>query len=216
MKTKDLLTVVALLFAILAYIPYIKDTLKRKTRPHAFSWLIWGTMSMVAFYAQYSDGGGAGTWAIAFTAVADYIIFFFALYKGEHTITITDWLSLLAAFVGLGLWTVHDQPPMSLILISAVGIVGFIPTVRKSMEKPQQETISTYVFLTLKYVFAVAGLERFTFITMVFPTTLGTMHGFFVWVLISRRRQLGYGIKGKKRKSSKRVNYRSKPAKITS
>ena len=198
MNTKNALALVAILFAILAYIPYIRDVLKGRTKPHAFSWLIWGTMSMVAFYAEYGDGGGAGTWVLAFTVLIDYMIFTLALYKGERSIKITDWLALLAAFVGLGLWTVHDQPPMSLILISAVGVVGFIPTVRKSMEKPHQETISAYMFLTLKYIFAVAALERYTLITLVFPTTLGLMHGFFVTILYWRRRQLGYGLHGRR------------------
>lgn len=212
MKAKDALVIVALLFAVLAYIPYLRDTLKRKTRPHAFSWLIWGTMSMVAFYAQYSDGGGVGSWVLAFTAAANYLIFIAALYYGEHTLTITDWLSLLAAFFGLGLWTIHDQPPMSLVLISAVGVIGFIPTVRKSMNKPHQETVSAYIFITLKYVFAIAALERFSFITLVFPATLGIMNGFFVSILLVRRRQLGYYLNG--RRSRKRVVAHKTRAKI--
>lgn len=189
-ETKTLLTVVALLLAVLSYIPYFRDILNGKTKPHAFTWLVWCVMSTVAFFSQVSDGGGVGTWVLAFTAIMNFIIFVFAIYYGETQISNMDWFCLMGAFLGVALFTFNDDPPMSLLIISAVDIIGFIPTVRKSMINPYQETISTFSITSLKYLFAIAALENYTFITVYYPSVVGVMNALFVFLLMYQRRHV--------------------------
>ncbi len=189
-ETKTLLTVVALLLAVLAYIPYFRDIMRGKTRPHAFTWLVWCVMSTVAFFSQVSDGGGVGTWVLAFTAVINFVIFCFAIYKGETDITNMDWFCLMGAFLGVALFTFNEDPPMSLLIISAVDIIGFVPTVRKTMTRPYQETMSTFAITSLKYIFSIAALENYTFITVYYPSVVGTMNALFVILLIVQRRKI--------------------------
>lgn len=189
-ETKTLLTVVALLLAVLSYIPYFRDILNGKTKPHAFTWLVWCVMSTVAFFSQVSDGGGVGTWVLAFTAIMNFIIFVFAIYYGETQISNMDWFCLMGAFLGVALFTFNDDPPMSLLIISAVDIIGFIPTVRKSMINPYQETISTFSITSLKYLFAIAALENYTFITVYYPSVVGVMNALFVFLLMYQRRRI--------------------------
>lgn len=189
-ETKTMLTIVALLLAILAYIPYFRDIMRGKTKPHAFTWLVWCVMSTVAFFSQVSDGGGVGTWVLAFTAVVNFIIFCFAIYKGETAITNLDWFCLMGAFLGVALFTFNEDPPMSLLIISAVDIIGFVPTVRKTMLRPYQETLSTFALTTLKYAFSIAALENYTFITVYYPSVVGTMNALFVVLLVVQRRRI--------------------------
>ena len=189
-ETKTLLTVVALLLAVLAYIPYFRDILRGKTKPHAFTWLVWCTMSTVAVFSQVSDGGGVGSWVLAFTAIVNFAIFCFAIYKGKTNITNMDWFCLMGSFLGVALFTFNQDPPISLLIISAVDIIGFIPTVRKSMLHPYQETASTFALTSLKYGFAIIALENYTFITVYYPAVVGTMDVFFVLLLLSRRSKI--------------------------
>ncbi len=199
-ETKTLLTIVALLVAVLAYIPYFRDVFAGKTRPHAFTWLIWCTMSTVAFFSQVSDGGGVGTWVLAFSAIINFTIFSLSIYKGETYISKMDWFCLMGAFLGVALFTFNQDPPMSLIIISAVDIVGFIPTVRKSMVNPYQETVSTFFLTSLKYAFAISALENYTFITVYYPAVVGTMNALFVLLLMHQRRLIKPLKKSKKSK----------------
>lgn len=187
LETKTLLTIVALLFALLAYINYFRDIFRGKTKPHAFTWLIWCTMSTVAFFSQVSDGGGVGTWVLAVTAVVDFAIFVLAIYKGRTDITNTDWFCLMGAFLGVALFTFNENPPMSLIIISAVDIIGFVPTVRKSLTRPYEETLVTFGFASLKYLFAIMALENYTFTTVYYPAVVATMNALFVVFLIEMR-----------------------------
>lgn len=188
--TKTLLTTVSILLALLAYIPYIRDIINRKTKPHAFTWLVWCVMSTVAFFSQVSDGGGVGTWVLAFTAVVNFVIFSLAIYKGETKIYTLDWFCLMGAFLGVALFTFNQDPPMSLIIISSVHIIGFIPTVRKSTLHPQQETVSTFAITSLKYMFSIFALENLTFITVIYPAVVGIMNALFVAFLLLQRKKI--------------------------
>jgi hypothetical protein len=152
-------------------------------------------MTTSAFFTQVADGGGVATWVLAFTALVNFAIFAVALYKGETAITPVDWFCLFGAFIGLVLLTFNEDPPLSLFLISSVNVIGFIPTVRKSMLKPQQETATTFAFTAFKYLFSIMALEHFTLGTVLFPATVGASNALFVILLLVRRQQLGYKLK---------------------
>lgn len=204
-ETKTLLMIVAILFALLAYINYFRDIFRGKTKPHAFTWLVWCTMSTVAFFSQVSDGGGVGTWVLAFTAIVDLIIFTLAIYKGKTDITNLDWFCLMGAFLGVSLFTFNNDPPMSLIIISAVDIIGFIPTVRKSLIRPYEETVVTFGFTSLKYFFAIMALENYTFITVYYPSVVALMNALFVILLLEMRERIKPLKSAKIKNKSKKV-----------
>ena len=190
-ETKTLLTTVSILFALLSYIPYFRDIFNRKTRPHAFTWLVWCVMTTSAYFTQLADGGGVASWVLAFTAVVNFVIFILALYKGETSITNLDWFCLFGAFIGLALFAFNEDEQLAVFIVSSVNILGFIPTVRKSMHKPQQETATTFAFTAMKYVFSILALEHFTLGTVLFPASVGIGNALFVVLLLVRRRQLG-------------------------
>lgn len=187
LETKNGLAIIAALIALLAYLPYFRNIMRRKTRPHAFSWLVWGSMSTVAFFAQYGDGGGAGTWILAMAAICDLTIFFLALNRGETNINKVDWLCLSGAMIGMALFMLNSDPTSSVVLISSIYIIGFIPTIRKSVAKPRQETAVTYMFNSLKYVIAICALGNYTFVTLLYPSVVALMNGSFVIILLYYR-----------------------------
>ena len=194
-ETKTLLTIVSILLAILSYIPYFRDIARRKTRPHAFTWLVWCVMSTTAFFSQIAEGGGVATWVLAFTALVNFAIFTLSLHKGETRINTIDWFCLFGAFIGLALFAFNDDPFISIFIISSVNIIGFIPTVRKSMLKPQQETAMTFAITALKYIFAIMALETYSLGTLLYPVTVAVCNALFVVLLLTRRQQLGYLLK---------------------
>jgi hypothetical protein len=79
---KVVLSTLAIIISIIAYIPYFRDIFKGKTKPHAFSWLIWSVMLTIAFIAQLVEEGGAGAWVTGATAILCSAVFTLALFKG--------------------------------------------------------------------------------------------------------------------------------------
>jgi len=190
MDYKIVLGITATVLAFFSYIPYFRDIWQGKTKPHAFSWLVWGTLTAIAFAGQVADKGGAGAWVTGFTAVVCLLIFAAAVWRGEKRITTSDWLSLLGAAVALGLWGLTKSPLLSVILITLIDAFGFFPTFRKSYFKPHSETLITYVISSFKFVLALIALDNFTVVTSLYPISLVLMNGAFAVMLVIRRQHV--------------------------
>ena len=186
---KEIIGVTAIAITFVGYIPYFRDIFRGKTKPHAFSWLVWGILNAIAFAGQISDNGGPGTWAVGLTAAALFAIFGLALFKGEKNIKPFDWFCLASAGIALVPWLLTSEPLLSVILITIIDLFGFLPTVRKAYKKPHQETLSTFILNTLKYFLIVLALRQYTFVTTLFPAAVALMNGLFVAMLLVRRRQ---------------------------
>lgn len=189
MDIKYALGAAAIIVAVISYIPYFRDIFRGKTKPHAFSWLVWGILNAIAFAGQLHDKAGAGAWAVGFTAVVLFVIFGLALARGERNIRPFDWYCLLGAGIALLFWLLTSDPLFSVVLITAIDAFGFLPTFRKAYQKPHQETAVTFTLSTLKYLLVLITLEHYTVVTMLFPLSLVIMNGLFVIMLAVRRRQ---------------------------
>ncbi|MFN3716380.1 MAG: hypothetical protein ACK4R8_06615 [Thiobacillus sp.] len=62
------LSAAAMALTFVAFVPYFRSVFSGTTRPHVFSWVVWGSNTSVAFVATLSAGGGAGAWALGFSA----------------------------------------------------------------------------------------------------------------------------------------------------
>lgn len=187
---KALLGVIAIVISVFGYVPYFRDIISDKTKPHAFSWLVWGVLNAIAFAGQVHGKGGAGTWAVGVTAVVLFAIFILSLIKGEKNIKLFDWFCLGGAALSLVLWAITNQPLVSIALITIIDAFGFLPTVRKAYKKPRQETLITYEINTVKYVLVVLALQNYTLLTTLFPFAVAIMNAMFVGMLIVRRQSL--------------------------
>jgi hypothetical protein len=59
-EIKTILGISAVVIAFISYVPYICNIFAGKTKPHAFTWLIWCTLNAIAFAGQIKDKAGAG------------------------------------------------------------------------------------------------------------------------------------------------------------
>lgn len=187
---KDFLGVLAVCIALYSYIPYFRDIFKGKTKPHAFSWFVWGLMTAIAFFAQVSGGAKAGAWATGFTALICFVIFGCALKYGRKNIVAVDWFFLGGAMFSLALWAVTKDPLASVLIITIVDMLAFVPTFRKSYHKPHEETVATYSLSALKFLIAMFALNTFTITTALYPLSLVLTNSLFVAMVYVRRGQL--------------------------
>lgn len=189
---KEIIGIIAVALTFIGYVPYIRDTIKGKTKPHIYTWFIWGLVTAIAFGLQLTENAGAGAYVTLAAAIVCFIIFGFGLRqsKADRDITKSDTLFLILSFVALGLWLFAKQPILSVILLSSLDMLGFIPTIRKSWNKPEQETLSSYVANTLRFGLAILALENYTLVTALYPLTWILANGLFSVFLIVRRKQL--------------------------
>ena len=185
---KTFLGILAIVIGVYSYIPYFRDIFAGKTKPHAFSWFVWFLLTGIAFFAQASDGGGAGAWVTGFTALVAFAIFVAALRVGRKNIAPVDWFFLVGSLTSLGLWAVTKNPVGSIILITIIDMLAFIPTFRKSYHKPTEETAITYALSAMKFAVGLAALDTVSVTTALYPFSLVITNGLFVAMVLWRRR----------------------------
>jgi len=189
MEYKVVLGAIAVIMALAGYIPYFRDIFLGKTKPHAYTWLVWSSLTGIAFFGQVFDNGGPGAWVTGFTAIISFVIFILALKKGEKDVTSSDKWSLIGAGMALILWYLTNNPLASIILITIIDALGFYPTIRKSYHKPTEETLVTYLLSGLKFGVAIFALQNYSMVTYLYPASLVVMNLGFVVMLMVRRKQ---------------------------
>ncbi|MDB5181403.1 MAG: hypothetical protein JWP13_166 [Candidatus Saccharibacteria bacterium] len=179
----------AVVLGFVSYVPYFRGILAGKTKPHAFSWLVWSMVNAIAFFAQVSSGGGAGAWVTGFTTLACAAVTMAAMRNGWSHITRMDWVFFAGSLAALALWLVTKDPLGSVILVTIIDILAFVPTLRKSYHKPDEESASLYALSAVKFAISLAALSALTLTTVLYPLSLVVTNGLFAALILWRRNQ---------------------------
>ncbi|MBC7981883.1 hypothetical protein H7X65_02290 [Candidatus Parcubacteria bacterium] len=188
---KIIISVVAVILTIVGYIPYIRDIINKKTKPHAFTWFIFTLAGAIAYALQVYGGAGVGSWPLLTAVIICFVIFLLSLRIGKKDITISDIIFLLLSLLALFMWLVVKQPIWSAILATLVEILGFAPTIRKSWNNPYSETLSTYWLSAIRFGISIFALEKLNILTIMYPLAWMTANIIFTIILITRRKQVG-------------------------
>mgnify|MGYP006268949407 CR=1 FL=1 len=187
LDTYTLFALAAVLLATLRYVTYFYTIYQGDTKPHAFSWLLWGTVTGIGTIAQFSLGGGPSTWALGFVSVTCLLIAVLAFFIGERDYTRGDWFALLATLGAIPLWQITESPLAALLLIILIDSLTYYPTYRKSFHKPQTEPPISYFFAGLRYFLMLFAVPEPTWQTLMYPFFLMlTDWGFALFVVIRR------------------------------
>jgi hypothetical protein len=188
MPDKAIFATIAILISAISFLPYIWSTLRGKVRPHVLSWSIWGLTTTIVFLAQRTAGAGVGAWPVGLAAMMAFLIAIIAYIKrAEIRITPTDWLFFVLALGALPLWYVTDNPLWAVLLVTAIDILGFGPTIRKAYHQPQTESVLFFSLIVLRNVFVLLALEHYSLTTALFPAAIGTMALIVAATVISQR-----------------------------
>ena len=185
---------IAALISFCNLIYYISNVIKGKTKPHMYTWLVWGLVTVVASLAQIMSGGGAGAYYTMLIAINCLIIATLAYFKGEKDIHISDKYCLFFCFIAIIIWPLFKTPLLSVLIVTAVDTVGFMPTVRKSYLKPHEENLFSFAIYALTYSLSILALDTYNFITIFYPAVIVITAGALAIMLIVRRKQLGHKV----------------------
>lgn len=173
---------------LVGYVPYYRDIFRGTTKPHPFSWLGFGLLNGLVFFAQIAKGGGAGAWTTAVSAVAIGGIVVLAFQRGEKNITVFDWICFAGAIAGAMLWLVTNDPLNAVMVITIADLLAFAPTFRKSYLRPHEETLTLFALSTAKYGISVCALTQINWTTALFPAVLALANGAIVGLILIRRK----------------------------
>lgn len=188
---KEVLSAVAILLTFIAFVPYLRSILGGRTKPHVFSWVIWGSTTFVVFLAQLQGQGGVGAWPIGVSGAITILVAVLAyLKKADNSITRVDWLFFVAAITALPLWYLTADPFWAVLILTNVDILGFGPTLRKAYHFPFDEQMMFYSLFAVRNGLALMALQHYSVTTVLFPAATGVACLVLIAVVGYRRQVL--------------------------
>ncbi|MBI4018917.1 MAG: hypothetical protein HY364_01540 [Candidatus Aenigmarchaeota archaeon] len=188
MEYKTTLAILAVAVSLASYVPYFLNIFRNRTKPHVFSWFIWGLLTAIAFFAQIEKNAGAGAWVTGVTAATCFAISSIAFLKsGISYVKKSDWLCLVAALAGIVIWKITSDPLSAVIIVTLVDILGFIPTFRKAYYEPYSETVITFAAGSVTFALSILAFDNLELTTWLYPASLVVANAIFVMMVLLRR-----------------------------
>jgi len=191
MSYKATFSLIAIALTFLAFIPYLLSIARGQTKPHVFSWVVWGTTTFVVFLAQLEDHAGVGAWPIGLSGLITILIAFVAFLKrADISITKKDWLFFIVALSALpfGYWVAN--PLWAVVILTVVDLLGFAPTLRKVYHAPTSEPISFIALFLVRNIFVIMALEHYSITTVLFPAAIAIACSVLIATIVIRKQVL--------------------------
>lgn len=173
------------------YVLYFRDIFRGTVKPHVFSWFVWGLLTGIVSVAQIVAGGGPGAWITVYITLMCLTISAVAYFKGTTDITRFDWICFIAALLAIAVWALTSTPLYALFIAMAADLLGYLPTYRKSIKNPDEESALGFGLASLRSVFGIAALAAFNPTTLLYPVFLLVADAVAALIVVIRRIQLG-------------------------
>ncbi len=191
MYYKEALSALAIALTFIAFVPYIAGVMRGSIKPHVFSWVIWGSTTVIVFLAQLAANAGVGAWPIGVSGTITVGVAALAYAKrSDITITRSDGLFFITALGALPVWFVTTDPTWAVVILTLVDLLGFGPTIRKAYANPYSESIVFYAVGAARNGLAVMALASYSLATVLFPAAISVACLLFILLLVLRRRSL--------------------------
>ena len=186
--SKETFGLLALILTFAAFMPYYLSIWRGNTKPHVFSWCIWGAGTVMVCTAQLADGAGIGAWPIGVSGLLTFGVAILAsMRSADLSIVKLDWVFLILALSALPLWFITSTPLSAVIVLTVVDLFGFGPSVRKAYHYPHEEKATFFLIAVFRNIFVIAALENYSWTTVLFPAVVGAACVIFVLLIMLRR-----------------------------
>jgi hypothetical protein len=171
-------------------IKYIKDIIAHKTKPHIYTRIIWFITQTIGILGIYKSGWWMGAWWPAIWLIGLSIVIALSFRHGTKDITAFDTALLVWWIIAIGLWFLIDNPIWSLIVVSCIDIVWYIPTIRKTRNDPYSETLIAWIGYCIANLCNIFALSTYNFNTLVYVGSIFASNLLMTTLILSKRRNV--------------------------
>jgi hypothetical protein len=168
-------------------VPYVRDTLRRRTVPHRGSWLIWGVLEVVAVEAQRADGARWSLVPLVIQAVGTCVVFGLSVRLGRGGLGVVDLGLFALAGAGVAGWLASDEPLVATMCVIAADLVAALMMLPKTWRDPDSETLSTFVLASLGGATMVGAVGSPSVPLLVYPVYFALVNAALAGVIACRR-----------------------------
>ncbi len=187
---KALLGQVSVALVTTSTILYWRLMLRRRIKPHLFTWLIWGLAVGIAAAGRHVEHAGPGAWSMAAMSLSCLSVAALSLRYGERDITRGDLIALLACLAAVPLWYLTSNALAAIVLVTAIDLGGYYPTVRKSWMRPREEATYNFVLSNIVHGLSLAANQVHSLATMLTPSCILVANSLLIGMIWWRRAKL--------------------------
>jgi len=184
---KSTLGLVAGIISFSSYIIYIVSILRGKTKPSRISWFTWAGMGLVLALSYDLSGAANTVWIAYFEFLGPLLISLLSIKYGVGGLKDkTDLMAIGGIVLSVVLWIITSNPVVALVTNIVIDLFAFVPTIKKSWYKPEEEEFWTWfvgVFADTTNMFAI---ERPNFAILIYPIYILLVDVIIVTVLLVR------------------------------
>jgi hypothetical protein len=182
-----LLGVLAGVMSVADTIPYVRDILRGRTRPHRGTWLIWGTLAIVVVLSQRADGASWSLVMVVTDAVLTLLIFALSIRRGVGGVARGEVAMIGIAAVGVAGWAIADEPLVATAGVIAADLTGAALMVPKTWRDPASETLSTFAFASAAGALAAGAVGALDASLLLYPVYFCLVNGALAALIVQRR-----------------------------
>jgi len=169
-------------------VPYLRDVMSGRTRPHRGTWCIWSVLGVTAFFSQWAGGASWSLLMIGVQAASVTMVFLLSISRGVGGLGPTDLMLIGGAAVGIAGWMASSEPLVATACVILADLAGVALMLPKTWRDPCSETLSTFLLAAAAgclSAIAVGGLELDL---LLYPAYFAMVNAAVAAVIMLRRR----------------------------
>jgi hypothetical protein len=181
------LGVMAGVCAVVNTIPYIRDIVRGRTRPHRGTWLVWAVLAIVVYLSQRAEGASWSLLMAGAQAALTGLVFVLAIRHGEGGLCASDAFLTAVAGAGVAGWIVLDEPIVATASVVAADLLAAAMMAPKTYRDPGSETLASFALASLGGALAAGAVGSAEPALLVYPAYFCAVNA-AIALLIHRRR----------------------------
>lgn len=168
----ELLAPVGSIVVAFSFLPYLRDTVKKKIKPRIATWSTWSLITGVATVAALSEGAYVSALLTGITTIVELSVLFFALKGGDRTYEKIDFICQAIAIMGIAGWILTSNPIWAIIFSILADMFAAIPTFYHTWIAPFEEAWHSFIIFAAGSFLTIFAIDEYSFINSAFPIYL--------------------------------------------
>ena len=158
MALTDIAAFLSTALAVYCTIPYIISILKRKTKPHQLSWLVFVIMNGIVFLSQYLSGARESVLISLAFFIGSFIVLLLSIKYGVRDTSKWDKALFAFALVTIIIWYITKSNEVAIWLTLLIDVFATSMIVLKVKAEPHSEDPYPWTLAAVAYVFTLLTL----------------------------------------------------------
>lgn len=180
--------IAAAMVSLIDPLPYLRDVMSGRTRPHRGTWCIWSVLGVAAFMSQWADGASWSLLMIGIQAASITLVFLLSISRGVGGIGPADVILIGLAAAGVAGWIVSSQPLVATACVILADLAGAALMVPKTWRDPRSETLSTFLLSAAAGCLGAVAVGAVDVSLLLYPGYFALVNAAIAAVILLRRR----------------------------